>query len=367
MRSLSQSCVRIRYKGDFMITFKLALPMFFVVCAHAIAQTSFWPASAIPGREATHDPKSVTLGLKFYSDVPGTITAVRFHKGWRNSGTHVGALWSNSGTRLATVTFSGETWSGWQQATFPSPVSIAANTTYVVSYSAPNGNYAYDSYYSWSSLSAGTLHVADGSPGVFAYGGGTIFPGSSWNRTNYWVDVVFKPAAPNPPPTPSTYSISGTVSGSGGAALTLSGPVSRSTTTTSGPYTFSSLPNGLYVVAASKSGYTFNPPTASVTINGRSITGVNFAGTAAPNPIPHTVSLRWNPSTSSNIRGYNVYRAAVAGGAFGKLNASPMSATSYVDSTVASGRTYYYVTTTVNTNNLESAYSNQAAAVVPSP
>jgi fibronectin type 3 domain-containing protein len=144
--------------------------------------------------------------------------------------------------------------------------------------------------------------------------------------------------------------------------------VSRSATTdSSGRYTFASLPKGSYIVAPSKSGYTFTPPTASVSINTASVTGVNFAGKAAATPLPHTVTLSWNASTSANIKGYNVYRATVAGGSYAKVNPSLLTATAYVDSGVSSGRTYYYVTTAVNSSNAESGYSNQAAAVVPSP
>ena len=72
-------------------------------------------------------------------------------------------------------------------------------------------------------------------------------------------------------------------------------------------------------------------------------------------------------STSTNVTGYNVYRADVAGGAYAKMNASPLATTAYVDGSVASGRTYYYVATSVDSSDLESAYSNQAAAVVPTP
>ncbi len=45
---------------------------------------------------------------------------IRFYKGVANTGTHMGALWSSTGAKLANVTFSGETASGWQQANFSS-------------------------------------------------------------------------------------------------------------------------------------------------------------------------------------------------------------------------------------------------------
>jgi Domain of unknown function (DUF4082) len=345
------------------------------------SQTSFWNNSTNPGtREVTNDSASVTLGLKFYSTVPGSITAVRFYKGPRNTGTHAGALWSSTGARLGSVTFTGETASGWQQANFSSPISIAANTTYVISYLAPRGYYAIDQNYPWSTLKAGSLRVSGSSPGVFAYGSSTRFPNGTWNRSNYWVEPVFSTAGgtnptnptnptdpTTPPDPPSTYTISGRVTGSS-ARLTLSGVSSGSTTTDgSGNYSFSGLRNGSYIVAASQSGYTFTPSTASATIRDASVGNVNFTGTAVTAPISRRVTLSWTASTSQNIRGYHVYRADVAGGNYNKLTASPVSGTSYVDSSVTSGRTYYYVATAIDSNNMESAHSNQATAPVPAP
>ena len=58
------------------------------------------------------------LGVKFRSDVAGTITGIRFYKAAANTGTHIANLWSNTGANLATATFSGESASGWQQVNF---------------------------------------------------------------------------------------------------------------------------------------------------------------------------------------------------------------------------------------------------------
>ena len=80
----------------------------------------------------------------------------------------------------------------------------------------------------------------------------------------------------------------------------------------------------------------------------------------------HSVALSWNASTSSVI-GYNVYRGTQNGGPYTKLNSSPESATAYTDASVLSGTTYYYVATSVDSNNVESTYSNQAIAQVPNP
>ena len=80
----------------------------------------------------------------------------------------------------------------------------------------------------------------------------------------------------------------------------------------------------------------------------------------------HTVDLSWHASTST-VAGYNVYRSVAAGGPYTKLNLSLITGTSYIDSAVQAGQTFYYVATALDANNNESAYSNQATAVVPSP
>ncbi len=121
-----------------------------VVFSPQTTQTSFWPNSTIPNLAQVRNTSSVTLGLQFYSDVAGFVTGIQFYKGVNNTGTHVGTLWTAAGAKLASVTFSNETASGWQQANFSAPVAIAANTQYVISYTAPNGAYAQDQYYPWS-------------------------------------------------------------------------------------------------------------------------------------------------------------------------------------------------------------------------
>jgi hypothetical protein len=78
----------------------------------------------------------------------------------------------------------------------------------------------------------------------------------------------------------------------------------------------------------------------------------------------HSVVLTWDPSTSQVI-GYNVYRRIASSGSYSKLNPSVDATTSYTDNSVQSGQTYDYVTTSVDSSNVESAYSNQATAAIP--
>jgi len=77
----------------------------------------------------------------------------------------------------------------------------------------------------------------------------------------------------------------------------------------------------------------------------------------------HSVGLSWNPDAST-VQGYYVYRGAQTGGPYAKIS-TLQPGTSYVDASVSSGQTYHYVVTTLGTNSQESAYSNEAVAVIP--
>jgi Domain of unknown function (DUF4082)/Bacterial Ig-like domain len=144
--------------------------------------------------------------LRFRSDVAGFITGMRFYQFGTNTGTHSGSLWSNTGTLLATSSFSqNETGAGWQQLTFPVPVAITANTTYVASYHTNVGRYAASSSYFDVGVDNPPLHAladgVDGSSGVYLYGATSGFPNQTYFATNYWVDVVFTTTPAADPPT----------------------------------------------------------------------------------------------------------------------------------------------------------------------
>jgi hypothetical protein len=81
-------------------------------------------------------------------------------------------------------------------------------------------------------------------------------------------------------------------------------------------------------------------------------------------PVVHAISLAWTASTSSVI-GYNVYTSSQAGGPYTKMNSSPSASLSYSDTNVVSGDSYYFVVTSENSSGVESAYSNQAMALIP--
>ncbi|MEU4695235.1 DUF4082 domain-containing protein [Actinoplanes sp. NPDC023714] len=197
--------------------------------AAAPCPCSIWPGTATPAVASDADASAVELGVKFRSDTDGFVTGVRFYKGSANTGTHVGNLWNASGTNLGTVTFTGETASGWQTATFATPIAISANTTYVASYYAPNGRYASDDGgFAASGVDNAPLHALrdgeDGANGLYRYGTGGGFPTNTWQATNYWVDVVFDPAATDTTPP--------TVTGTAPAAGTTGVPATTTVTAT---------------------------------------------------------------------------------------------------------------------------------------
>jgi N,N-dimethylformamidase beta subunit-like protein/uncharacterized protein DUF4082/concanavalin A-like lectin/glucanase superfamily protein/fibronectin type III domain protein/BACON domain-containing protein/Big-like domain-containing protein len=180
------------------------------------------------------DTNSLEVGVRFKSDLNGTISGIRFYKASANTGTHIGNLWRADGTLLARGTFSGETATGWQQLNFATPVEIEAGATYVASYFAPNGHYSVSEYYYYkpapqggNQLDSAPLHVlpANGGAGngVFAYTTSTTFPALDGDGSNYAVDVLFTPSLPPGPPSnvtatagPGSATVSFTAPGAGG-------------------------------------------------------------------------------------------------------------------------------------------------------
>jgi hypothetical protein len=156
------------------------------------ATASLFPASSKPVTATDPDPSAVELGVKFESSQAGTITAIRFYKGPQNTGTHVGNLWSSTGTLLAHATFTGETSSGWQQVTFSTPVAISPGATYIASYHTTVGAYADDSGYFSSSHTSGPLTAL-----------GTATPAPTPTPSNAPLPTPTPTKAPAPSPTPT--------------------------------------------------------------------------------------------------------------------------------------------------------------------
>ncbi|MFF1879639.1 DUF4082 domain-containing protein [Leifsonia sp. NPDC058230] len=292
---------------------------------------------------ATTDSSSVELGASFTTSQSGTVNAIRFYKGTTNTGTHTGSLWSSTGTRLATVTFTNETASGWQTAQLATPVAITAGQTYVVSYLAPNGNYSFTSNYFATAKTSGPLTAGTVNNGRFVYGSGGTMPNGTWNATNYFVDVVFTPST-TPPPAPVSVTSTAPASGATNVAPTVTVTATLSADPGSTPALALSGPGGSIAGTSSYNATTkvvsFTPTTplpwstaitASVTAPGATITGGSwsFTTTAAPptvdvdsifaaNAVPDVpgwgdsneiqVGVRFTTSVAGTITGIRFYK-----------------------------------------------------------
>jgi len=147
--------------------------------------------------------------------------------------------------------------------------------------------------------------------------------------------------------------------------------VTQANTTGTG-FSITSLSLPLTILSGKNSFFnvTFAPTTTGIFDGNVSIVS-NASNSPANEPLSgtgvkaHYVSLSWNASTSQNIIGYNVYRGVQINGPFTKINTSLVPMTAYQDNNVDAGDTYYYVTTAVNSQEVESAYSNEAEAILP--
>jgi glycosidase/fibronectin type 3 domain-containing protein len=94
---------------------------------------------------------------------------------------------------------------------------------------------------------------------------------------------------------------------------------------------------------------------------------VDLQPTAAPTGLAVTnegnqqISLAWN--SVAGAASYNIYRSPVSGGGWVKLNASPLTGTSYTDTGLQNARTYYYIVRAMDNAGNESAASNEVAAL----
>jgi hypothetical protein len=165
----------------------------------------------------------------------------------------------------------------------------------------------------------------------------------------------------------STSTQSGSISASGSSVTITSGSVNSSEFLLSGiafPLTLAAGQSALLTL-------TFAPQmsgTTSATLSFVSNATNGPTGTLAGTGVTpsHSVGLTWSDS-SSGIAGYNIYRAGVSGGPYSGINSGLNPTTSYADNSVLAGQTYYYVVTAVNGSGVESAYSSEVAATIPTP
>ncbi len=265
--------------------------------------------SASPTTSDSGPDSSVELGVRFKSDVAGSITGIRFYKSAANTGTHIGNLWSNTGSLMATATFANETASGWQTVNFSSPVAITAGTYYVASYFSTIGHYAEDDNFFTVSYDNSPLHAPQdgvaGANGAYTYGASSAFPTSAFASANYWVDVVFTTTAPSSGVSSVAVNPTSVTGGNSSVGtVTLTGPAPSAgvpITLTSDNAAATPSPASLTIPSGSSSG-TFTVNTTAVTTSTTAhITAsdgtTNVQATLTITPAPSLSSVTVNPTT----------------------------------------------------------------------
>jgi hypothetical protein len=166
-----------------------------------------------------------------------------------------------------------------------------------------------------------------------------------------------------------SHSMTATLTATGSSVVVSSASAGSSEFAVGGP----SLPLTIPPGQSASFSVTFTPQTSGTASAGASFVSnatnstaqVSLTGSGTPPP-QHSVNLSWNPSTSGAV-GYNVYRGNTSGGPYTEINPTLDPSTTYTDSTVLGGQTYYYVSTAVDSAGVESGFSNQVKATIPTP
>ena len=334
---------------------------------------TFWPTTTVPSVPDSGPDNAVELGVQFSCSQAGTITGLQFYKAATDTGTHTGHLWSSAGVSLASVTFTGETASGWQQANFATPVVITAGTTYTISYHTSVGHYSDTNEFFSDELSVPPL-TAPVNAGVYAYGSGSSYPNRVYKASNYWVQpIVNTGTLPLPPDALSALSVSptsvvGGSSSTGTVNLTSAAPAGGIVVTLSS--TNATVPGSVTVAGGSTTAtFTVTTPVVTSTISAvitASYNGVNETATLTETVVP-VIAVAISPQSVTLAEGgTQTFMATVTGTASTAVKWSATGGTinssgSYIAPTTAGT---YTVTATSNANT---AVSASATVTVTAP
>ena len=249
---------------------------------------------------------------------------------------------SNIVLALAETTGTGFAWSG---ATLPVNIPSKQSITLNVTFTPPSAG-----------ADAGTLVLHNGGLTVGLSGTGGVAALSISPSTVSFGDVAVGSSESQPM----------TLSASGGDVTINSASSSSAQFTLTGATFPVTIPSGQsasfsVVFSPTKTGAAAgNVSLSSSTSTSQVLEPLTGNGTQ----VQHNVNLNWSPSTST-VTGYNIYRATTSKGPYSRINSSLNTDTSYTDSTVSSGTTYYYAATSVDSTGTESSYSTLAQAVIP--
>lgn len=239
------------------------------------------------------------LGMKFRVTEAGEIRAIRYFRPVGETGSQTGRIWAQSGEQLASVVFTGQSSSGWQQANLATPLAVSPGQTYTVSVNS-NSAYAFKSQgFTADRVSGPLVAPADGNNGVYSTSVGTR-PTTTYQGSDYYRDVVFAATSatpPPPPPPPSLASTTTVLSSSAstttpGTTLTLQASVTSGSGTPTGTVTF--LDGSTSIGTAILTAGTGSLTTASLAVGAHTLTaryeGTATYATSVSAPLTHTVA-----------------------------------------------------------------------------
>ncbi len=361
--------------------------------ASATTLTTIWPPNATPAIIDQLDVvPSTELGVRFTSDRAGWIKSIRFYKASTNTGTHVGHLWTNTGTLLATVTFTNETTSGWQQMDLPTPIAITAGTPYVASYYSQSRHFSFDEFYfAGQGYDQAPLHaLADGvaGPNGLFHDSASAFPTDGYHSTNFWIDVVFSDtlnAIPNAPTGLVATAFSSTqinLSWTDNSTNETGFKIERKTGSGG---TYAEIATvGADVTAFSDTGLTATTAyfyrVRATNATGDSAYSNEASATTLTNPPVAPSGLTATAISSSQINiswtdvanetGFKIERKTGAGGTYSQIATVGAGVVSYNNTGLTVNTTYYYRVRASNAGG-DSPYSNEANATtlnaIPAP
>lgn len=312
------------------------------------------------GSNAANSPEVISLsGVGLQAMVSSSATSVSFGKVVVGNTNSQPITLRNSGN--TTLTFS-------QLSANGTGVSLAGLSTSTAI--APNSSLTFNAVFAPSSTSTitGSISlVTNGVPSPLVIG--VTGTGSAANAS-----LGVSPASLNfgTVSTGSSRSLSSTLTNTGNSDINISG-----VQVTGAGFSSSGVSGGAILTPGQSTSLTvtFSPSSAgsatgaSVKIasnatNSPAMVALTGAGQA---PSSHSVALTWNPSATTGVTGYNVFRASTSAGyGTNPLNSTPISGSGYTDASVTAGQTYFYVVETVG-SGVSSAASNEVAASVPTP
>jgi len=303
---------------------------------------------------------TLTIPISGSGTTPGVLnanpTSLSFGSVQVGNSTQLSQVVTNAGGSSVTISQYTVTGSGFGVSGFTPPLTLAPGQSYTftVNYTPQSTGAATGNVSILSTASVGNLTIPLSGTGTAA-GQLTVSP-AALNFSNV---VVGTSASQSASLTAAGSSVTVTSANLGSSEFSVSGisfPVSiPAGNSASFTVTFTPQSTGAANSTLSFASNASSAPTVQ-----------SLAGTGSTPPV-HTVVLSWTASTSSTVSSYNVYRSTTSGGPYSEIGSVPEPTTTFTDTSVTDGQTYYYVTTTVNSSGQESSYSKQATAVIPPP